>query len=195
MGSGIVLEVENSGAPVIEITTLLLPVKHAAHVGTQNIRRGLAGLREPQYGEFVNSIDVNRRRFTVERVFLNNVCPSGLKIGASVTAEQLFAPVWDNGVVEQGQRRPSLLSNCLLPVHKIREIKLSDVVNWNTYAVMSIRVALVWVGSVPEGVRHTTGSLRGDAPHEHDLQEWVVWREGDATSGNAVRVWGEAVKQ
>merc|ERR1719247_224635 len=79
------------------------------------------------YGEFINSIDVNRRRFTIERVFSNNICPTGKKFGSVISAEQLFAPIWEKGASGLG---------VILPIHKIQEIKLSDVVNWNTYAVL-----------------------------------------------------------
>jgi hypothetical protein len=65
-------------------------------------------------------------------VFLNGICPSKQNIGAKASAEQLFAPVWENGATGRGE---------LLPVHKIREIKLKDVVNWNTYAVISFALS------------------------------------------------------
>jgi len=132
MGAGIMLQssTSDSKAPVLQFTTLFVQNKDAVNAGFR--RRSLAAMRDRQYGEFTNSIDVNRRRFTVERVFLNKVCPAGHNIGAFASAEQLFAPVWEKGAYGTGE---------LLPVHKIQEIKLSDVVNWNTYAVMSIALS------------------------------------------------------
>merc|ERR1712217_680197 len=56
----------------------------------------------------------------------------GQNIGATSSAEQLFAPVWENGAAGRGE---------LLPVHKIQEIKPKDVVNWNTYAVISFALS------------------------------------------------------
>jgi hypothetical protein len=131
MGAGISLEDENieGAAPVLQFTTLFVQKKNIAHTGPQKIRRSLADLSSRQYGEFTNSIDVNRRSFIIQRVFLNKVCPSSCHIGSSASAEHLFAPVWEKGALGLGE---------LLPVHKIQEIKLSDVVNWNTYACLAV---------------------------------------------------------
>lgn len=132
MGAGIVLQSSTSDkeAPVLQFMTLYVQRKDAVKGGFAS--RSLAALKDKQYGEFTNSIDVNRRSFTVERVFLNKVCPSGQNVGSSASAEQLFAPVWEKGAFGLGE---------LLPVHKIQELKLSDVVNWNTYAVLSVALS------------------------------------------------------
>jgi hypothetical protein len=130
MGAGIVMDREKSGieeAPILQFTTLVIQNKDVAHAGAQRLRRSLSGLRERQYAEFINSIDVNNQRFTIERVFSNNVCPAGQKLGSTISAEQLFAPIWEKGSSGLGE---------VLPIHRIKEIKLSDVVNWNTYAVL-----------------------------------------------------------
>jgi len=135
MGAGVIINEDGVGAsdaaPVLQFTTLYVQSHNTVYTGSAKFRRSLATLKARQYGEFVNSIDVNRRCFTVERVFLNSVCPARHNIGASTAAEQLFAPVWERGSAGLGE---------LLPIHKMREIKLRDVVNWNTYAVMASAV-------------------------------------------------------
>lgn len=127
MGAGIILQKQDGlkdQAPVLQFTTLLVQNKDAGRG-----RWKLAALKDRQYGLFVNSIDLNHRRFTIEKVFLNSVCPAGCNIGAITSAEQLLAPVWEQGASGLGE---------LLRVHEIEEIKLNDVVNWNTYAVLSV---------------------------------------------------------
>jgi hypothetical protein len=113
-----------SAAPKVQFTTFFVEDQVAT---AKSSYRSLTSLMARQYAEFINSIDVNSGIFIVEKVFLNNVCPEGQKIGAEATAEQLWAPVWESGAVGRGE---------LLPVDKIKEIKLSDVVNWNTYCVL-----------------------------------------------------------
>lgn len=134
MGAGLNLcktEDASSEAPVLQFTTFIVQNKQAEEQGPKS-RWKLTAFQDRQYGEFTNSIDVNHRRFIVEKVFLNKVCPSGHNIGATASAEQLWAPVWEKGAAGLGE---------ILPVHRIREVKLNDVVNWNTYAVISVALA------------------------------------------------------
>mmetsp|Transcript_75332 Transcript_75332/g.194212 ORF Transcript_75332/g.194212 Transcript_75332/m.194212 type:complete len:559 (-) Transcript_75332:63-1739(-) len=83
-----------------------------------------------KFGEFVTQYDPTSRCLTVFKVFLNGVLPAGKGAGARVVAEQLLqkqihemaGAAWDGKASVQGLAR----------------IHLCDVVNWNTYALMSV---------------------------------------------------------
>eukprot|EP00440_Ansanella_granifera_P010557 gb/GFBE01011453.1/.p1 GENE.gb/GFBE01011453.1/~~gb/GFBE01011453.1/.p1 ORF type:complete len:871 (+),score=196.30 gb/GFBE01011453.1/:1-2613(+) len=130
MGAGMVQSASSSKqAPLLQFTTLYVQ-EHLGNNGSHSSHSAFLNMfGSKRYAEFVNSIDVNSGRFTVEKVFLNGICPAGKLIGAYSASEQLFAPIWENGATSLAQ---------ILPVNRIKEVKLSDVVNWNTYAVMCV---------------------------------------------------------
>eukprot|EP00404_Azadinium_spinosum_P026000 CAMPEP_0180671428 /NCGR_PEP_ID=MMETSP1037_2-20121125/64572_1 /TAXON_ID=632150 /ORGANISM="Azadinium spinosum, Strain 3D9" /LENGTH=870 /DNA_ID=CAMNT_0022700461 /DNA_START=36 /DNA_END=2649 /DNA_ORIENTATION=- len=158
MGAGIVREVENDSGetvPVVQFTTLFVKAGDAEAAGSgRRLAASLSALGARKDSQFVNSIDLSKRRFTIEKVFLNNVCPAGQHLGAQSTAEQLYAPVWENGASGLGD---------LLPVNKIREIKLNDVVNWNTYAVMCVALT-------EHGLHHTDFGEHFQSSLDHELK-------------------------
>mmetsp|Transcript_24026 Transcript_24026/g.66815 ORF Transcript_24026/g.66815 Transcript_24026/m.66815 type:complete len:567 (+) Transcript_24026:54-1754(+) len=159
IGAGVVLEegasADQSIAPVVQFTTLFVSNRHAVANGRQPFKRSLQSLMRCQYAEFVNTVDVYNGRFTVQKAFLNNVCPAGQSIGAFATAEHPWAPVWENGAQGIGE---------LLPVNKVREIKLSDVVNWNTYSVMCVAL-----NQRPGNHRHVDFGDNFQASLDHEM--------------------------
>eukprot|EP00931_Biecheleriopsis_adriatica_P105602 TRINITY_DN80161_c0_g1_i1.p1 TRINITY_DN80161_c0_g1~~TRINITY_DN80161_c0_g1_i1.p1 ORF type:complete len:568 (-),score=84.65 TRINITY_DN80161_c0_g1_i1:165-1868(-) len=77
--------------------------------------------------EFITEYAPQERCLTIFKVFLNSVLPSGKRAGVRVTAEQLaHMPV-------QGNEKWKGLE----AVRGLHKIHLCDVVNWNTYSLMS----------------------------------------------------------
>mmetsp|Transcript_49035 Transcript_49035/g.76505 ORF Transcript_49035/g.76505 Transcript_49035/m.76505 type:complete len:1026 (+) Transcript_49035:72-3149(+) len=89
--------------------------------------------------EMVCRIDTKGRRFFIQKCFLNEVLPSGKKAGAQLVAEQLYAPVnlWKNNSSATTSGKDAGGERWLIPLRDLVEIKLCDVVNWNTYAILS----------------------------------------------------------
>mmetsp|Transcript_41818 Transcript_41818/g.116638 ORF Transcript_41818/g.116638 Transcript_41818/m.116638 type:complete len:555 (-) Transcript_41818:127-1791(-) len=113
------------GDDVLEFSTYYIRAKDEACKPSSWIpgRRGAE-----VYAEFVTQYHPEKRRLTVFKVFLNGVLPPGQRAGVRATAEQLLAvPVpgslvsWDGSAALCG----------------LRELHLCDVVNWNTYVLMS----------------------------------------------------------
>lgn len=129
MGAGMVPQGDaDTNQMQVQVTTYFVKEVVATRTRNTRIMNSISSLMACQYAEFVNSIDVSNGRFIVEKVFLNNVCPSGQRVGARATAEQLWASIWSD----------ESKGKAILPVSKIKEIKFSDVVNWNTFCIMSI---------------------------------------------------------
>lgn len=82
--------------------------------------------RKP-FAEFVTQYDPVADRLTVFKVFLNGVLPSGKRAGVRAAAEQLLRiPVVGNDTW-----------NGVAAILRLKELHLCDVVNWNTYAILS----------------------------------------------------------
>lgn len=110
---------------VLEFSTYMVPAKPG--VGTSN--SWLSSLLQlSTYAEFVTQYHPTSRRLTIFKAFLNSIVAPGKKAGARAVAEQLITvPVagaldsWDGaGAIQQ-----------------LQEIYLCDVVNWNTYLLLS----------------------------------------------------------
>jgi len=87
------------------------------------------------FAQTVTQYDPVRRRLTIFKVFLNDILPAGQRAGMRTTAEQLLcipagghASAWDGAAAVRG----------------LRQLHLCDVVNWNTYSILSM------VGKKPE---------------------------------------------
>jgi hypothetical protein len=112
------------GEHVLEFSTYF--VATPSHTKASNSWFGSRG-QGSTYAEFVTQYHPTKHCWTIFKVFLNGVLPTGKKAGVHLAAEQLLTiPVagaheWD------GARA----------VHGMRSIVLCDVVNWNTYVLLS----------------------------------------------------------
>lgn len=83
-----------------------------------------------KFAEFVTQYDPTRKCLTIFKVFLNEVLPSKMSAGARAVAEQLLQ-----------ERIPDMVGanwNGKAAVRELTRIHICDVVNWNTYALMSM---------------------------------------------------------
>jgi len=121
---GVGASTSHGGTDVIEFATYFTrssprsPSKASANLGS------LFGKAE-QCGEFITQYNPIERRLTIFKVFLNDVLPAGRSAGPRMVAEQPLLRCnqdWLDGRAAVGQ---------------LLKIALCDVVNWNTYSLMS----------------------------------------------------------
>eukprot|EP00931_Biecheleriopsis_adriatica_P076064 TRINITY_DN49813_c0_g1_i1.p1 TRINITY_DN49813_c0_g1~~TRINITY_DN49813_c0_g1_i1.p1 ORF type:complete len:885 (-),score=176.49 TRINITY_DN49813_c0_g1_i1:148-2640(-) len=167
MGAGIIQDgSQHMGetAPLLQFSSFLIKDRESKPSGSGTVFQGMAALGEVRYSEFVSSIDLNQKRFTIERAFLNKTSPVGRNFGAAAISEHLFSPVWEAALMGLGH------GELLLPVEKIKEIKLSDVVNWNTYAIMAVTLA-------DRGEKSETFGVHFDACIDHEFRSVKLSRK------------------
>lgn len=100
---------------------------------------------EKAYAEFVSWLDVQKRTWTIYKVFLNEVLPSGQGYGSSAVAEHLLAPPelffpaqpGQGGDIENEKDR-SWMGSLMDSIPDLEMIRICDIVNWNTYMLVSI---------------------------------------------------------
>lgn len=118
------------GSSVLEFSTYFVAVKDAVPGAKTGQSWLSAVVRDTKgYSEFVTQYEPKSQRLTVFKVFLNKTLPSGQRLGCQVAAEQLLNAkilghsntVWDGASA----------------IRNLREIHLCDVVNWNTYVILS----------------------------------------------------------
>jgi len=109
--------------PVLELSTYFVSSKDATS------KRSITSLLEQteSFAEFITQYHPTMRRLTIFKVFLNGILPSGQRAGARVTAEQLLCKP-GNGL---------LAKDSATVIRELKEIHLCDVVNWNTYLLLS----------------------------------------------------------
>jgi len=151
MGSGIIRnKAQDKDAPLVQFSTFF--IRDSNLLRAANSPSGFASktaLDENQFAEFVCSIDVLHRRFTIERAVLDAAGTVDRNIPAVAVSEQLCAPVWEpSGFAIFAQ-------SSLLPVESIQEIKLSKVFDWNTYALMCL--ALIRRGQLQDVFKDSFG--------------------------------------
>jgi hypothetical protein len=131
--SGCGMSVAHSGQHVLEFSTFYL--KTPSQDGTEKSKVGLGstfavltGLQKQQaVAEFITEYHPDSHCLTIFKVFLNDVLPAGKRAGVRCTAEQLPT-----------MKVPSDIHwNGLDALRKLRVIHICDVVNWNTYSLMS----------------------------------------------------------
>jgi len=127
--------------PILEFSTYYVSARRASKEKFSNSIIGLFQQTKP-FAEFVSQYNPTIRRLTIFKVFLNGVLPPGRRAGARTIAEQLLCiPImgWDG----------------IATLRKLQEVHLCDIVNWNTYVLLS----MVGKGS------------------ESDVDEWLLCQE------------------
>lgn len=130
-GSGMTLSTA-CGKPVLQFATYYVDQKDVAKCidkrGWKSSFVNLKGVfRTNAIAEFLTEYIPQEHCLTISKAFLNGVLPSGKGAGARVTAEQLPHMPTSN----QHWNGPGAL-------RELRKIRLCDVVNWNTYCLMSM---------------------------------------------------------
>jgi len=152
-GSG--MTVAHSGAHVLAFATFYVLEKDmkwrkepTRSFSTSSFGALMSAARGCAVAEFITEYEPQERCLTIFKVFLNGVLPSRKRAGVRVAAEQLaHMPVQGN---EQW--------GGLEVVRGLRKIHLCDVVNWNTYSLMSK------VGKGPD----------------NDMEKWLLQEEAQA---------------
>eukprot|EP00931_Biecheleriopsis_adriatica_P046966 TRINITY_DN27036_c0_g2_i1.p1 TRINITY_DN27036_c0_g2~~TRINITY_DN27036_c0_g2_i1.p1 ORF type:complete len:874 (+),score=153.14 TRINITY_DN27036_c0_g2_i1:210-2624(+) len=149
---GLDFESENTdrSVPLVQFSTFFTKDHSASnHTKMPSAFGRKTALSENQFSEFVSSINVLSGCFTIERALLDAGSSVHHNIDAVAISEQLFAPVWEpSGFAIFAQ-------TSLLPVERVKEIKLSKVLDWNTYVVMCL--ALIRRGALEDVFRDSFG--------------------------------------
>jgi hypothetical protein len=131
-GSG--MGVAHSGRHVLEFATFFIkkPTDEGHDAPASPWGATFAALtgamKRQSVAEFITEYHPDRSCLTIFKVFLNDVLPPGVRAGARATAEQL--PTMPVSVDGKWSGADAL--------RNLRTVHLCDVVNWNTYCLMSM---------------------------------------------------------
>lgn len=157
---GIGMRQTHSDAHVLEFSTYFTPTqsmnsdvsdKKSVYRLTSSTFSSLFG-RDNKCSEFVTQYNTAKNSLTILKVFLNGLLPARQRIGARVVAEQMLHQSVPD-IIKGGEW------NAWAAISQLCEMRLCDVVNWNTYALLS---------------------MAGRRP-ESDLERWLVNQEAAAS--------------
>ena len=96
------------------------------------LRDAIVGTEE--FANFVSWLDISERTWTIDRVYLNGILPSGHRHGAKAIAEHLLeSPLLFFQSDSQAQ-----IGSFLNSMPDLEKVVISDIVNWNTYLLMAV---------------------------------------------------------
>eukprot|EP00438_Fugacium_kawagutii_P006123 Skav223937 [mRNA] locus=scaffold5701:6143:8185:+ [translate_table: standard] len=95
---------------------------HDAIVGTE------------EFANFVSWLDISKRTWTIDRVYLNGILPPGHGYGAKAIAEHLVA----SPLLFFQSDSSAQIGSFLNSMPDLEKVVISDIVNWNTYLLMAV---------------------------------------------------------